>query len=90
MAIHRTKYPNEGRQKLRSQIDEVIDKLYKRVALLDDLMKQFDRMTTGVDDITYKADDVKTYIDLQGRKVHEHQRLGKGIYINKGRKYLIN
>ena len=90
MAIHRTKYPYEGRQKLRLQIDEVIDKLHKRVALLDDLMKQYDKTTTGVDDMAFKAGEAKTYIDLQGRKVNGQQRLGKGIYINNGKKCLMN
>ncbi len=87
MAIHRTKYPYEGRQSLRSQINEVIDKLHKRVNILDGLMKQYDDLTTGVADMTYRnCDEANTYIDLLGRRILGSQHLGKGIYIYNGRK----
>ena len=87
-ALHRTKYPNECRNSLREQIDEVIDKLQGRIAMLDELMKQYDKTTTGIDDIAYRDEDARTYFDLTGRKVQSTRHLDKGIYLYKGKTHL--
>lgn len=81
MKIHQTKYPDEGQQILREQIDEVIGKFNERIAILDELMHQYDAFTSIQN--TIQESRITIITDLMGRKYQHQQGVPHGLYIYK-------
>lgn len=82
MKIHQTKYPNEGHQSFKSQIEEVEEKIYKRIEIVDSLMST--EIYTNHINTVVNGNTTNTHItDLLGRKFQHStvQKLPKGIYI---------
>lgn len=77
MAIHKTKYPNEGMNTFEEQINEVKEKMTERISVLDELIKEYD-YSTNIIDIKSKR-NILNYINIQGCKVKPNK--GKGFYI---------
>jgi len=86
MAIHNTKYPNEGVNTFHSQISEVKEKLIERIALLDNLMKQYDYQT-AINNIASNNSTNNHFYNLFGIKIDKP--CSNGIYINNGKKYVV-
>jgi hypothetical protein len=86
MAIHNTKYPNEGVNTFHSQISEVKEKLIERIALLDNLMKQYDDQT-AINNIASNNSTNNHFYNLFGIKIDKP--CSNGIYINNGKKYVV-
>lgn len=82
IAIHNTKFPNEGMNSFQSQISEVKEKLIERIALLDNLIKQYDN-NTAILETTNKATFRDYYVDIQGRRIDKKNKnlLFNGFYI---------
>lgn len=77
MAIHKTKYPNEGMNTFDEQINEVKEKMTERISVLDELIKEYDHSTIIIDIKNNK--NMINYINIQGCKVKPNK--GKGLYI---------
>ena len=79
MKIHQTIYPNEGHQDLKSQINEVIDKFNKRIALLDNLMLQYESFS----DIqsTSQKPTILGITDYMGHRYQNRNNMPRGLYI---------
>lgn len=90
IAIHQTRWPGEGRRSLHLQINDVIDKLYERVKVIDDLMQQYDKMTDGIEELYGNREEISGYADLFGRRYQNNQKLNKGIYIYNGSKHIVD
>jgi hypothetical protein len=86
MAIHNTKYPNEGMNTFLSQISEVKEKLIERIVLLDDLMKQYDDKTV-INNIASNNSKNNHFYNLFGIKIDKPY--SNSIYINNGKKYVV-
>ncbi len=78
MKIHQTKFANEGMNSLRSQIDEIISKMTKRINTLDGLLS-----STAIHAITRQNINNNIY-NLKGQRIKDK----KNIYIHNRRKYL--
>lgn len=86
MKIHQTKYPYEGQQTLKEQIDEIIGKFNERIAILDELMHQYDGSTSI--EKTHQEKQVITITDLMGHQYKNKKDMPHGLYIyhyNNGR-----
>ena len=85
MKLHQTKYPSEGHQSFISQIEEVKEKLYRRIEIVDSLMLT-DFNVNCINHPIYNSRSNTYLIDMQGRKHQQtpYQRLTKGIYIYHG------
>lgn len=81
MKIHQTKYPSEGHQSFKSQIDEVITKLTERIYLLDELMKQYNQTDDII--IALQENHLEGITDIIGRcyNTTDIHQLPQGIYI---------
>lgn len=94
MKLHQTIYSGEGHQSFRSQIDEVMEKLTKRIYLLDELMTQYG-YTNGVSNASENNASLKDINDIYGRPLNttDIKKLPKGMYIlrylNKQNKKII-
>jgi hypothetical protein len=86
MKVHQTKYPYEGQQTLRQQIDEILGKFNERIAILDELMHQYDGSTSI--EKTHQERQIITITDLMGRQYKNKRNMPHGLYIyhyNNGR-----
>ena len=85
MSIHQNKYPTEGKNSYRSQIDEIIDKMTDRINLLDNYIN-----TTAIQQPTIRNSNEKHAIyHLNGQRINGSKQLQKGIYIYNRRKVVI-
>ena len=85
MSIHQNKYPSEGENSYRSQIDEIIDKMTDRTNLLDNYIN-----TTAIQQPTMLNPKEKHAIYLlNGQRINGSKKLQKGIYIYNRRKVVI-
>ena len=87
MAIHNTKYPNENMNTFQSQISEVKEKLIERIAIMDNLMKQYDDQTV-INNITSNNMTNYHFYNLFGIMIDK--TCSSGIYISNGKKYVVN
>lgn len=81
MKVHQTKYPYEGQNILREQIDEVIALFNERITILDELMHQYDHFSNIQN--TYQKQQIVTITDLIGRRYQHQQNISQGLYIFK-------
>lgn len=86
MAIHNTKYPNENMNTFQSQISEVKEKLIERIAIMDNLMKQYDDQTV-INNITSNNMTNYHFYNLFGIMIDK--TCSSGIYISNGKKYVV-
>ena len=86
MAIHNTKYPNENMNTFQSQISEVKEKLIERIAIMDNLMKQYDDQTV-INNITSNNMTNYHFYNLFGIMIDKP--CSGGIYISNGKKYVV-
>lgn len=86
MAIHNTKYPNDNMNTFQSQISEVKEKLIERIAIMDNLMKQYDDQTV-INNITSNNMTNYHFYNLFGIMIDKP--CSSGIYISNGKKYVV-
>ena len=85
MSIHQNKYPTEGKNRYRSQIDEIIDKMTDRINLLDNYIN-----ATAIQQPTMRNSNEKHAIyHINGQRIIDSKQLQKGIYIYNRRKVVI-
>lgn len=82
--LHQTIYPGEGKETLSFQVNEVLEKLNQRIALLDVLMTQYG-YSDNVNSIKNNNAHLINIVNLQGYSVKniDYHRLTPGIYIFK-------
>ena len=83
MKLHQTKYPDEGKQSLRFQVNEVKEKLKNRISILDILMTQYG-YTDNINKVSSDAYLIDI-VNLHGYSVKaiDFHNLVPGIYIFK-------
>ena len=79
MAIHRTVYPNEGKNDFRSQLDEIQQKLMERLRLLDRLMEELESSVQH----PVESGNILSITNMAGYKIKPAgiHRLPAGIYL---------
>ena len=86
MSIHQNKYPSEGENSFRFQIDEIVDKVKDRINIVDNYIN-----TTSIHHTllynTKEKDNILYH--LNGQRMNSINNLRKGIYIYNGRKVVI-
>lgn len=89
MKIHQTKYTYEGQLGFQAQIEEVRNKLYERVGIMNQLMEQ-NYQVSGIQTLRQQEEGRQHIVsDLQGRKRQVSQlQTTKNIYILNGKKYI--
>ena len=83
MKLHQTKYPDEGKETLGFQVNEVLEKLIQRITTLDILMTQYG-YSNNINKL-YNNAYLINIVDLQGNSVKtiDFHHLMPGIYIFK-------
>ena len=87
MAIHKTKYTNEGKTNFKTQIDEAVNKLNERVSVIDELMQEYEEASNITDTKKGCHFTANTFVDLQGR--YTTTPTNTSIIVTNGKKYVV-
>ena len=83
MKIHQTKYPNEGHQSFASQMDEIMEKMEKRVEIVDSIITKT-IILSSINKISEKA-SLTGITDYKGNSfnISNSKQLPQGVYLFK-------